>query len=188
MTRNQAIDLDNELKEYLQSVANSKNIGNDVGAYLVDNFVEFFPEENIKGMIFLGGNAASYKLGNVKIDLRKALTNIVEYAVSVNKPENVFENIQLIMLSVLFIYKSIRQDLGQIESYLVYFLHTRGVYGFGIEEEQFILEVAEWYQQKTKKMVKRSEIVEAINHLYAMKVADFENGNVVLKEKVWGEM
>lgn len=188
MTRRQAIDLDNELKEYLKKMADGQNMEHDVGTYLVDNFIEFFPEEDLKGMIFLGTKSASYKWGNVKIDLRKAIINIAEYATSINESENVFGMIQLILLSLLFIYKSIRIQLGQIDSYLVFFLHLRGAYHVGIEEEQFIKEVTQWYQQKTGNPIMRKEIVDAINHLYEMKVADFENGNIVLMEKVWGEV
>ena len=188
MTRNQAIELDNELKEHLREHAKKQSVDEGISAYLVDNFIEFIPEENIKGMIFLGEKATSFKVGNVRIDLRKALTNIIEYAVSVNRPESIFNVIQLVRLSVLFVYKSVRQELSRTEAYIVYFLHTRGAYGYGIEEEQFIREFIEWYRQKVESEVRRGEVVEAINHLYTMKVADFAKGNIVLKEKVWGEM
>lgn len=188
MTREQAIELDSKLKEQLQNYAKSQNIDESISTYLVDNFVEFIPQETIMGMIFLGDRAVSYKPANIRVDLRKALTGVLEYAVSVNRPESVFGAIQLVILSVLFIYKSVRQELDQLEAYAVYFLHTKGAYGYGVEEEQFILEFMKWYQHKVGSSVKREEIVEAINHLYSIEVADFENGNIIMKEKVWGEM
>lgn len=50
----------------------------------------------------------------------------------------------------------------------------------------FISEVQEWYQQKEGKAVGRDEVVDAINNLYVIKAADFNSGNICLKEHVWG--
>ena len=44
----------------------------------------------------------------------------------------------------------------------------------------------EWYQQKEGKAVGRNEVVDAINNLYVIKAADFNSGNICLKEHVWG--
>ena len=54
------------------------------------------------------------------------------------------------------------------------------------EEERFIGEVQEWYQQKEGKIIGRDEVVDAINNLYGIKAADFNDGNIYLKEHVWG--
>ena len=62
----------------------------------------------------------------------------------------------------------------------------RMTYDTGIEEERFISEVQEWYQQKEGKAVGRDEVVDAINNLYVIKAADFNSGNICLKEHVWG--
>ena len=67
-------------------------------------------------------------------------------------------------------------------------MHNKGTYDTGVEEEQFITEVQEWYQQKEGKTVGREEVVDAINDLYEIKVADFNNGNIYLKEHVWGSV
>lgn len=50
----------------------------------------------------------------------------------------------------------------------------------------FISEVQEWYQQKEGKAVDRDDIVDVMNNLYRIKVADFNDGNIYLKEHVWG--
>ena len=65
-------------------------------------------------------------------------------------------------------------------------LHKKGAYDAGVEEERFINEVQEWYQQKEGKVVGREEVVDAINNLYEIKAADFNSGNIFLKEHVWG--
>lgn len=64
----------------------------------------------------------------------------------------------------------------------------KGAYQSGIEEEQFILYLREWYMQQKGIKLERREIVEVINRLYKMKVTDFENGKICLKEKVWGKL
>lgn len=43
----------------------------------------------------------------------------------------------------------------------------------------------EWYQRKEGKAVDRDDIVDAMNNLYRIKVADFNDGNIYLKEHVW---
>lgn len=79
-----------------------------------------------------------------------------------------------------------KRELGRLEAYVVYLLHKKGAYDTGVEEERFIGEVKEWYQQKEGKTVGREEVVDAINNLYGIKAADFNNGNIYLKEHVWG--
>ena len=52
----------------------------------------------------------------------------------------------------------------------------KSAYDNGSEEERFIGELQEWYQQKEGKTVAREKVVEAINNLYGIKAADFNNG------------
>lgn len=118
--------------------------------------------------------------------MKKAVIAGLEFAASVNKPESVFNYIQLIIVSAFFIGKSVKQELSRLEAYVVYLLHKKGAYDTGIEEERFISEVQEWYQQKEGKAVGRDEVVDAINNLYVIKAADFNSGNICLKEHVWG--
>lgn len=51
MTRKQAIEYDNELKEQLKKYSNDCGLDGTVGEYIVDHFVEFTPEDSIKGRI-----------------------------------------------------------------------------------------------------------------------------------------
>ncbi len=188
MTRKQATEYDNELKNHLQDCAKEVLIDQQAGAYIVDNFIEFIPEDHIKGMIFLGNDPASYKIGNVRLDLRKAILAGIEFVASISAPESIFNYIQLLIVSAMFIGKASKQELNGLEAWIVYWLHTKSAYQIGIEEERLILNLQEWYQEKEGKPLMREDIVNAINHLYHINVADFRKGNIYLKEKVWGEL
>lgn len=187
MNRQQAIEYDLELSDKLQQYARKCGENEELGKRIVNNFIEFLPENEIKNMIFLDGDPTSYKLGNVRIDLKKAMLAGVEFAASVSTPESIFNYIQLLIISVLFIKNVTRQELNGIEASVIYLLHMKEAYEFGIEEGQFINEMQEWYQQKNEEL-EYEKIVEAINHLYNMKTAKLENGKIFLKEKVWGKI
>ena len=188
MDRQQAVKYDGDLRERISD--NAKKFGEDeaFGRCIVDQFVEFLPDDEIKGMIFLGRDPVSYKLGNARINLKQAMLAGVEFAASASRPESIFNYIQLLIISVLFIRNATGQNLNGIEAGAVYLLHRKNVYGFGIDEDQFIRDLKGWYCQKGDEEPSREEVVEAINHLYAMKAADFNNGKIFLKEKVWGKM
>lgn len=188
MNRQQAVIYDEELQKELQSCAKKYSEDASMTKYIVDNFVEFIPEDDVKGMIFLGNNSASYKAGNVRLDFRKALLAGVEFVASISNPESIFNYIQLLIVSVLFIGNATKLELSRLEAYVIYLLHTKGAYQSGVEEEQFILEVQEWYQQKEGKELEREAVVDAINHLYDIKAADFSAGRINLVERVWGKL
>lgn len=188
MTRKQANEYDSQLKARLQDCAGEILMDRQAGAYIVDNFIEFIPEDTVKGMIFLGDDPASYKAGNVRIDLKKAIFAGIEFVASISAPESIFNYIQLLIVSALFIGKASKQELSEVEAHIVYWLHTRGTYEVGVEEERFILSFKEWYQEKEEKTLEREDIVNAINHLHHIKVADYREGNIYLKEKVWGKL
>lgn len=186
MTRKEAIEYNDSLKKELEQAALKCGLEESAGAYIVDNYTTVLPENARKGMIFLGEDSASYKAGNIKMDLKKAVIAGLEFAASVSKPESVFNYIQLIIVSAFFIGKSAKKELSRLESYVVYLLHKKGAYDTGVEEERFIGDVQEWYQQKEGKPVGREEVINAINDLYEIKAAGFNSGNIYLKEHVWG--
>ena len=186
MTRKEAMEYNDSLKKELEQAALEYGLEESAGTYIVDNYITVLPEDARKGMIFLGEDSASYKAGNIKMDLKKAIIAGLEFVASVSKPESVFNYIQLIIVSAFFIGKSVKRKLGRMEAYVVYLLHKKGAYDTGVEEERFIAEVQEWYRQKEGKTVGREEVVDAINNLYGIKAADFNNGKIYLKEYVWG--
>lgn len=188
MTREQANEYDNQLKDRLQNCAREILMDQQAGAYIVDNFIEFIPEDPVKGIIFLGSDPASYKAGNVRLDMKKAIFAGVEFVASINAPDNIFNYIQLLITAALFIGRASKQELTEVEAHIVYWLHTRGIYEVGIEEKRFVLSFREWFQERERKPLEREDIVNAINHLYQIKVADYKEGSIYLKEKVWGKL
>ena len=180
------MEYNDSLKKELEQAALEYGLEKSAGTYIVDNYITVLPEDARKGMIFLEEDSASYKAGNIKMDLKKAIIAGLEFVASVSKPESVFNYIQLIIVSAFFIGKSVKRKLGRLEAYVVYLLHKKGAYDTGVEEERFIGEVQEWYQQKEGKIIGREEVVDAINNLYGIKAADFNDGNIYLKEHVWG--
>lgn len=187
MTREEAMEYDNALKQELERSALQYDMTEATGDYLVDNFITVIPEDARKGMVFLGKNSASYKAGNVKIDLKKALVAGLEYVASVNKPESIFNYIQMIIVSVLFVVKSVKQEIGKLEAQVVYFLHKRNAYEVGIEEERFISAVQDWYKQREGKILERDNVNAALNSLYKINIIALDDGKVYLREKVFGK-
>ena len=188
MNRKEAMEYNDSLKKELEQAALKYGLEKSVVVYIVDNFITVLPEDARKGMIFLGKDSASYKAGNIKMDLKKTVIAGLEFAASISKPESVFNYIQLIIVSIFCIGKSAKRDLSRMESYVVYLLHKKGAYDIGIEEERFIDEVQQWYYKKEGKVVRREEVVDAINNLCDVKAVDFNDGNIYLKEYVWGEV
>ena len=110
MTRKEAIEYNDRLKKELEQAALQYGLEESVGAYIVNNHITVLPEDARKGMIFLGEDSASYKAGNIKMDLKKAVIARLEFAASISKPESVFNYIQLIIVSAFFIGKSAKQE------------------------------------------------------------------------------
>ncbi len=179
---------DGDLREIISDYARKYGEDEAFGRNIVDQYVEFLPDNEIKGMIFLDRDSVSYKLGNARLNLKQAILAGVEFAVSISRPESIFNYVQLLIISILFIRNATEQNLNGIEAGAVYLLHRKNAYGFGIDEDQFIRDLKGWYCQKGDEEPSREKVVEAINHLYAMKAADFNNGKIFLKERVWGKM
>lgn len=114
MTRQGAIAYDDTLKKVLKQAALQHGLKETLGDYIVDNYIEVRPEPPVKEMIFQGERAVSYKLGNIRIDIKKALVAGLELAASVSRPESIFHYIQLLIVAVLFVAKSTRQEANVI--------------------------------------------------------------------------
>ncbi len=188
MTRREADEYNNFLKKELEQTSLEYGMGEAVGDYLVDHFITVIPEDARKGMVFSGEKSASYKAGNVKIDFKKALIAGLELALSISEPENIFNYIQLMIASAFFIVKSVKREISQMESWIVYCLHEKNAYGTGVEEDSIVNEVQEWYQQKEGKNLECDRICEALNSLYEGRIVEFNSGKVYLREKVFGKV
>lgn len=188
MTRQEALDYDNELKNKLALEADMLGLEESTGNSIVDNYIMVIPDDARKGMVFLGNEAVSYKFGNIRMDFKKAIAAGIELLASVSCPESLFNYLQLLIAGALFIQKATRQDIGKNEAYIVYYLHIRNGYETGIEEDAFINDFSKWYKEKNENILEPAEIRHAIENLCHWKVVDRDDGKIWLKEMVMGSM
>ena len=85
MTRKEAMEYNDSLKKELEQAALKCGLEESVGAYIVDNYITVLPEDARKGMIFLGEDSASYKAGNIKMNLKEAIIAGLEFAASIKE-------------------------------------------------------------------------------------------------------
>lgn len=121
MTRQDAIEYDNWLKSGLMQEAEVLGLGEKSGGDLADRYITVIPDDERKGMVFLGEEAVSYKLGNVRLDLKKAIVAALELAASVSLPESFFNYLQLLIVGAFFIQKSTKQEIGKKRSLYIVF-------------------------------------------------------------------
>lgn len=189
MNRKEAIEYNENLKKKLEQAASQYGLDKSIGTYIIDNCITIVPENPMRNMILLGESSASYKAGNIKIDFKKALIAGLELMASISMPENIFNYIQLLIISIFFIEESTKLELSRLEAYIVYLLHKNNAYNTeGIKQERFIRDLQKLYKQKEKKVVERKEVINAINTLHKIKATDFNEDNIYLKEHVWGEI
>lgn len=188
MTRQEALAYDNVLKDRLKQAAEMLGMERKTGEDIVERYVIVIPDDDRKGMIFLGEKSVSYKLGNIRLDLKKAIAAGLELVASANLPENFFNYLQLLIVTAFFIQKSIIMEIGKTEAYIVNFLYIRSGYETGIEEVSFLEEFQKWYKEQQGKLLEEKEIWKAIQLLYNGKVLDIVNGMIYLKEMVIGHV
>mgnify|MGYP000691821052 CR=1 FL=1 len=83
------------------------------------------PDDPRKGMIFLGEESASYKLGNVRLNIKSAIIAALELVASVNLPESFFNYLQLLIVTAFVYSKATKQEIKQEDAYVLYF-YTNG--------------------------------------------------------------
>ena len=188
MTRQEAVEFDNELKTKLMKASAELGLDEKTGAGITESYIMVIPDEDRKGMIFLGKDAVSYKLGNVRLDLKKAIAAGLELVAAVNHPDSLFNYLQLIIVAAFFIQKSTGKAIGKMEAYLVYFLHLRNSYEIGMDEDLLVKEFSAWYQAYGGQAMAEPEIRTAVNNLYSLKILDINSGQIYLKERVVGHI
>ena len=163
MTRQEAIEFDDELKTKLMKASAELGMDEKTGAGIVDRYIMVIPDDDRKGMIFLGNDAVSYKLGNVRLDLKKAIAAGLELMAAINHPENLFNYLQLVIVAAFFVQKSTGRAIGKTEAYMV-------------------------YQEYSGQATAESEIRTAVDNLYNQKILNINSGKIYLKERVVGHI
>ena len=87
MTLQEALKYDNLLKHNLMEKATTLNLSEETASQIMDQHVLVIPDDARSGMIFLGNESASYKLGNVRLNLKNAIAAGLELLAAVSIPQ-----------------------------------------------------------------------------------------------------
>lgn len=90
MNRTEARQLDCEIRECLENFSIEQGLNPEFGKLIMDNYLEIIPDDSKREMIFLGKESSSYKMGNIRLDLRSVLIALADFVASLNKPETFF--------------------------------------------------------------------------------------------------
>lgn len=94
MTLQEALKYDNLLKHNLMEKAASLNLSEETASQIMDQHVLVIPDDARSGMIFLGNESASYKLGNVRLNLKNAVAAGLELFAAVSIPDTFWNYLQ----------------------------------------------------------------------------------------------
>lgn len=188
MTHHEAEEYNHLLINEVIKEAETLGIEGKAGGEFIDRNILVIPDDPRKGMIFLGEESASYKLGNVRLNIKSAIIAALELVASVNLPESFFNYLQLLIVTALFIQKATKQEIKQEDAYVLYFLHQRNCYEQGICESEVQQEYLHWCERTLDKYPDNLEWDKTIERLREEKTIDIENEKIYLKELVLGHI
>lgn len=188
MTLQEALKYDNLLKHNLMEKAASLNLSEETASQIMDQHVLVIPDDARSGMIFLGNESASYKLGNVRLNLKNAVAAGLELLAAVSIPDTFWNYLQLLISAAFFIQKSTKQEVEKEEAYILYFLHQQDCYKVGIKENDFEYRFEMWCQGRQLEYPGKMNCEKAIKHLYKNKMIDIEAEMIYLREQVIGHV
>ena len=183
MTQHEAEEYNHLLINEVIKEAETLGIEGKAGGEFIDRNILVIPDDPRKGMIFLGEESASYKLGNVRLNIKSAIMAALELVTSVNLPESFFNYLQLLIVTALFIQKATKQEIKQEDAYVLYFLHQRNCYEQGICESEVQQEYLHWCERTLDKYPDNLEWDKTIERLREEKIIDIENEKIYLKER-----
>lgn len=187
MTGHDALEFKNELKKYMEGQAIELQIEKEVGIKFVDKYVEVYPDEiPIMGILDLNKkDSYSIKGKNVLINQRVFLEECLSLGLEFQIPETKIEIIKLFIRIFIGMWKSMKIDLNEYESYIVSYLHLHQMYDKGDQESEFYNNFSLWYENQTENKLNDKQIENAIDNLIILKAIAIEDGEIRLKEKVW---
>lgn len=187
MNREEAIEFNEELRVFMEEQAAKLGFEKGTGSNLVDQFVEIYPDDaHMLGMIDLKkDDSFSIKSGNVLVNQKAMLLAGLDWSLALGIPENMLNYIQLSLVTGIAIYKSLKVELDENESYIVAYLHSHQMYENGDKESEFYTNFADWYKQQTGNDISDKRIKKAMDNLLDLKSIAIEDGEVRLKERVW---
>lgn len=188
MNRIQAMELDGQIRKHLEEYSLQNGLNPAFGNTIMDKYLQIIPDTAKREMIFLGDKSVSYKLGNIRLDIKSGLVAVAEFVASLSKPENVFQYAQLMIISVLCIVAISEKELDYDSAVVVYALHKQNAYATGTTLEQLKNEIERMiidYQVEEFEMEKMDKYV---SNLLKWKIIDIVEEKIYLKEIVWGKL
>lgn len=187
MKRKEAVEFNEELKICMEEQAVKLGLEKGVGTNLVEQYIEIYPDElPVMGMLDLEDKGSvSVKPGNVLVNQKDILLACFDWAASFAIPESVLKYIHLCVFTGIAIYKSVKVELDENESYVVAYLHSHHMYDRGDQETVFYTKFPVWYKKQTGDEISNIRLKKAVDNLLDLKSIQIEEGEIRLKEKVW---
>lgn len=188
MNRAEAKQKDCEIQEYLNAYCISNQLSPAFSEIIMDKYLEIIPDDTKRDMIFLGKESVSYKLGNIKFDFRSMVAAVAEFVASLNKPESIFDYIQLGIVTVFCMEAIAKKELSYNEAVIVYVLHERNAYMIGLTRGHLVNEIRTLKEEYKIKHFDFGKLDEAVENLLTWRILDIEEEKIFLKEQVWGKI
>ena len=187
MNVEEAVKFRKELEKYMKEQAETLGFDKKTGSDLVERYIEIYPDKGpMMELIDLNQKGSfSVKPGNILVNQKAFLLAAVEWALSFGLPDSLLNCIQLYLLSAVAIYKSLKVDLDENESYIVLYLHKNQMYEQGEDEETFLKKFKVWYRNQTGDELSDIRLNRAVDNLLKIKTIVIEEGKVRLQERVW---
>lgn len=125
MTQHEAEEYNHLLINEVIKEAETLGIEGKAGGEFIDRNILVIPDDPRKGMIFLGEESASYKLGNVRLNIKSAIMAALELVTSVNLPESFFNYLQLLIVTAL-LFKKLQSRKSNRKMLMYYIFYTNG--------------------------------------------------------------
>ncbi len=187
MNTQEAIECQKQLRVWIENMANELGVAEKATDKAVE-CVTVIPESGRTGFFVRKEELVSYRLENIKFDFKNALIPALELVTAINAPESIFNYVQLLIATALFVGKAIRKEYKKLDAFIIIALHEREKKGQEhINEEDFVKSVIEDYKKAEGKEVGSKEVYESINRLLETRVVCIDNGFISLIETVWGK-
>lgn len=188
MNRTEARQLDCKIRECLENFSIEQSLNPEFGKLIMDNYLEIIPDNSKREMIFLGKESSSYKMGNIRLDLKNVLIALADFLTSLNKPETFFEYVQLVIITIFCVGAVTKKELDYNCAVIVYLLHKRNSYEIGFTVNQVKAEINKMRDDYQFEDFDMEKLEKNIKNLLKWNVIRMEEEKVYLNERVWGKI